>query len=54
MPLESVLMAADYYIKRDKLLILEESLKVKMVIHKLGLDSISKFDPNERIIELVK
>lgn len=31
-PLESILMAADYYIKRDNLLILDEDKKVKLVI----------------------
>ena len=31
-PLESILMAADYYIKRDRLLILDESNKIKLVI----------------------
>ena len=51
LPLESVLMAADYYIKKDKLLILEESQKVKLVVQRLGLDSIAKFNPKERIIE---
>ena len=30
-PLESILIAADYYIKRDNLMILEEDQKVKMV-----------------------
>ncbi len=30
-PLESILNAADFYIKKEKLLILEESQKVKLV-----------------------
>jgi hypothetical protein len=31
-PLESILMAADYYIKKENILVLEESQKVKLVI----------------------
>lgn len=50
-PLESLLIAAEYYIKKENLMILEESQKIKLVIQKLGLDSISKFNPKERIIE---
>ena len=30
-PLESILMAADHYIEKEKLLVLEESQKVKLV-----------------------
>ena len=50
-PLEAMLMAADYYIKRENLFILEENQKIKLVIERLGLNSISAFDPNKRIIE---
>ena len=52
-PLESILMAADYYIKRDGLLILEEENKVKLVVQRLGLSSISSFNPKDRIIEYI-
>lgn len=50
-PLESILDAAEFYIKRDNLLILEESQKVKLVIQRLGLNSLKQFNPKERIIE---
>ena len=50
-PLEAILLAADYYIKKESLLILEESQKVKLVINRLGLNSLSTFNPKERIIE---
>ncbi len=53
-PLEAFLSAADYYIKNEKLLILEESQKVKLVIQRLGLNSLSTFNPKERIIEYVE
>ena len=52
-PLESLIMAADYFIKKDNLLVLEEENKIKLVILRLGLSSISSFNPKERVIELV-
>ena len=50
-PLEAILAAAEFFIKRENLLILEEENKVKLVIQRLGLNSISQFNPKERIIE---
>lgn len=50
-PLEAMLMAAEYYIKKENLFILEESQKIKLVIDRLGLNSITPFDPNKKIIE---
>lgn len=50
-PLEAMLMAADYYIEKEDLFILEEEQKIKLVVDRLGLDSITKFDPNKKIIE---
>ena len=51
-PLESILMAANFYINKENLLILDEAQKVKLVIQRLGLDSVTSFKPKERIIEL--
>lgn len=50
-PLEAMIMAADYYIEKDNLFIIEESQKIKLVVDRLGLNSISKFDPQKRIID---
>lgn len=50
-PLEALLNAADYYIQRENLFIIEEQQKIRLVIERLGLNSISNFDPNKRIIE---
>ncbi|XP_071398317.1 formimidoyltransferase-cyclodeaminase [Centroberyx affinis] len=50
-PLKAVLDSADFYIKRDRLFIIEEEHKVRLVISKLGLDSLGPFNPKERIIE---
>lgn len=50
-PLEAMLMAADYYIEKENLFIIDEDQKIKLVIDRLGLNSVSKFDPKKRIIE---
>jgi len=50
-PLEAMLMAAEYYIKKENLFILDEKQKIRLVIERLGLSSISKFIPEKRIIE---
>lgn len=50
-PLEAMLMAADYYIEKEKLFILDEAQKIRLVIERLGLSSISPFIPEKRIIE---
>ena len=44
-PLKAILQAAEYYIARDKLFILEEDQKVRFVISKLGLSSLKQFQP---------
>lgn len=43
-PLNAILQAANYYIEKEKLMILEEDQKVHLVITRLGLGSIQPFD----------
>jgi glutamate formiminotransferase/formiminotetrahydrofolate cyclodeaminase len=50
-PLEAMLMAAEYYIEKENLFILDERQKIMLVIDRLGLSSISDFNPDKRIIE---
>ncbi len=50
-PLEPILMAAEYYIEKEGLFVLHESQKVRLAIDRLGLNSISEFKPEEKIIE---
>ncbi|KAK2857245.1 hypothetical protein Q5P01_005980 [Channa striata] len=50
-PLKALLASADFYIRRDQLFILEEEHKVRLVVSKLGLDSLGPFNPKDRIIE---
>ncbi len=50
-PLDAMLMAAEYYMEKENLFILDESQKITLVVERLGLNSVSKFDPEEKIIE---
>jgi glutamate formiminotransferase/formiminotetrahydrofolate cyclodeaminase len=52
-PLEAMIMAADYYIQKENLFIVEESQKIKLVVNRLGLSSVQNFVPEKRIIEYV-
>ncbi|OXA36522.1 Formimidoyltransferase-cyclodeaminase [Folsomia candida] len=50
-PLSALLDAANFYIQRENLMILDDDQKVKLAIDRLGLNSLYSFDPKERIIE---
>lgn len=50
-PLRALLMAADHYIEKEGLFILDERQKVRLAVERLGLGSISRFEPDKRIIE---
>ncbi len=50
-PLEAMLLAADFYIAREGLFILDERQKIRLAIERLGLNSVTAFDPDKRIIE---
>jgi glutamate formiminotransferase / formiminotetrahydrofolate cyclodeaminase len=50
-PLEAMLMAAEYYINKENLFILDEKQKIRLVVERLGLSSVSQFIPEKRIIE---
>ena len=52
-PLEAILMAADYYIEKENLFILDEDQKVRLAIERLGLNSVALFNPEEKIIEYI-
>lgn len=52
-PLAPILMAANYYMKKENLFILHEHKKIRLAVERLGLNSISKFNPQEKIIEQV-
>ncbi|KAJ4454448.1 putative Glutamate formimidoyltransferase [Paratrimastix pyriformis] len=50
-PLGAMLLAAEYYIAKEGLMIVDERQKVRLAIERLGLNSCSRFDPDKRIIE---
>ncbi len=50
-PLEAILQAAEYYMEKENLFILDERQKVRLAIDRLGLSSIHPFIPEEKIIE---
>ncbi|MBU1342947.1 MAG: glutamate formimidoyltransferase [Proteobacteria bacterium] len=52
-PLEAILMAADYYIEKEHLFVLDEDQKVRLAIERLGLNSVAPFNPKEKIIEYI-
>ena len=52
-PLEAILQAADYYIEKEGLFVLDEDQKVRLAVERLGLNSVAPFDPKEKIIEYI-
>ncbi|MCG8688364.1 MAG: glutamate formimidoyltransferase, partial [Desulfobacterales bacterium] len=52
-PLEAILMAADYYVEKEGLFVLDEDQKVRLAIERLGLNSVAPFNPKEKIIEYI-
>jgi len=50
-PLNSILEAAEFYMKKENLMVLDEDQKVHLAINRLGLATLSPFNPKERIIE---
>lgn len=50
-PLQAMLMAAEFYMEKEHLFIIDEDQKIRLVIERLGLNSVSRFDPRKRIIE---
>ncbi len=52
-PLEAMLMAADYYIEKENLFIYQEDQKVRLAVERMGLNSMAPFNPKEKIIEYI-
>lgn len=52
-PLEAILMAAQYYIEKENLFVLDEDQKVRLAVERLGLNSVAPFNPKEKIIEYI-
>lgn len=52
-PLDAMLKAADYYIEKEDLFVLDEDQKIRLAIERLGLNSVAPFNPKEKIIEYI-
>jgi glutamate formiminotransferase/formiminotetrahydrofolate cyclodeaminase len=50
-PLDAILRAAEYYILKENLMLVDEAQKINLVVDRLGLNSIAPFIPAKRIIE---
>lgn len=50
-PLKAIMLAADFFMQKENLMILEEEKKIKLVVDRLGLNSITPFNPKAKIIE---
>eukprot|EP00605_Chrysophyceae_sp_TOSAG23-4_P002060 GSChrysophyteH1.ASY1.ANO1.2281.1 assembled CDS len=50
-PLACFLDVADFYMKKENLFITDERQRVNLVIDRLGLNSVKKFDPEQMIID---
>lgn len=50
-PLQAILDSANFYMQKENLFLLEEEHKVRLVVSRLGLDSLAPFNPKERIID---
>jgi glutamate formiminotransferase/formiminotetrahydrofolate cyclodeaminase len=50
-PLKALLEASDYYIQKENLFIIDESQKIRLAAERMGLNSITSFNPKKRIIE---
>jgi glutamate formiminotransferase / formiminotetrahydrofolate cyclodeaminase len=50
-PLDAILAAAEYYMEKENLFILDERQKVRLAVDRLGLSSLHPFEPAEKIIE---
>lgn len=44
-PLSSLLAAADYYMGKENLMVLDEDQKVHLAINRLGLSTLTPFNP---------
>ncbi|XP_063688136.1 formimidoyltransferase-cyclodeaminase-like isoform X2 [Bolinopsis microptera] len=52
-PLQALIKAADYYIEKENVFLMKEQQKLRFVIDRLGLNSVSEFKPESKVIEYV-
>jgi glutamate formiminotransferase/formiminotetrahydrofolate cyclodeaminase len=52
-PRQALLAAAEHYVAREDLFIVDERQRILLAIDRLGLSSVSPFEPDKRVIEYV-
>jgi glutamate formiminotransferase/formiminotetrahydrofolate cyclodeaminase len=52
-PREAILMAAEHYIRKENLFVPDEDQRVRLAVARLGLNAVSEFVPEARVIEYV-
>ena len=52
-PKSCMLEAAEFYMNREDLFLLEEEQQIRLAVDRLGLSSLKYFDPKEKVIEWV-
>jgi glutamate formiminotransferase/formiminotetrahydrofolate cyclodeaminase len=50
-PRDAMLRAAEFYLEREHLFVLDERQKIRLAVERLGLNAVAPFDPDRRIIE---
>jgi len=50
-PLEALLLAAEHYVAKEGLFIVDERQKIRLAVERLGLSSVQPFLPEKRVIE---
>lgn len=50
-PMRAIAMAAEHYVAREELFIVDEAQRIRLAVERLGLSSIAPFVPEKRIIE---
>lgn len=52
-PLQALMKAADHYIEQEHVFLIKEQQKLRFIIDRLGLNSVSEFKPESKVIEYV-
>ena len=48
-PLQALVKAADHYIEKENVFLIKEQQKIRFIIDRLGLNSVSEFKPESKV-----
>ena len=51
-PLQALMKSADYYIEKEHVFLIKEQQKLRFIIDRLGLNSVSEFKPESKVINV--